>query len=118
MQDHVSRLVGLDDFEGRNVVEVSGCATCRSLAASPANRGVDSSDGGDGDDRFHTRDGEVDTITCGAGHYVVRADQFDRFADRAACERAVIVPVTRLGGGDPDDQERRFEDPQADKDEG
>ena len=41
----------------------------------------DSLDGGPGDDRIHTRDGEVDTVTCGDGHDVAILDKVDVIGD-------------------------------------
>lgn len=41
----------------------------------------DTLDGGTGNDRFHTRDGEVDTISCGPGHDRAILDMVDVIAD-------------------------------------
>jgi len=40
--------------------------------------------GGNGDDRFRTRDGEVDRITCGPGQDVARLDNVDVITDATA----------------------------------
>ena len=42
--------------------------------------------GGDGNDRFHTRDGEVDTVDCGPGNDVALLDFKDVMTDPTACE--------------------------------
>src|SRR5437764_307084 len=55
----------------------------------------DSLDGGPGNDRFHTRDGEVDRITCGDGNDVALLDTVDVITDATAdnpngsCEKVV-----------------------------
>jgi Ca2+-binding RTX toxin-like protein len=41
----------------------------------------DTVDGGPGDDRIHTRDGEVDTVTCGDGYDVAFLDKVDVISD-------------------------------------
>ena len=41
------------------------------------NEPADTLDGGEGNDVFHVRDGEADNVTCGAGYDVVRADRKD-----------------------------------------
>ncbi|MEA2308713.1 MAG: hypothetical protein QOI65_999, partial [Thermoleophilaceae bacterium] len=41
----------------------------------------DTLDGGPGNDRLHTRDGEVDTVTCGEGHDRALLDEVDVIAD-------------------------------------
>jgi Ca2+-binding RTX toxin-like protein len=55
----------------------------------------DTLDGGNGNDRFHTRDGEVDRITCGPGRDVALLDNVDVITDATAenpngsCEKVV-----------------------------
>jgi Ca2+-binding RTX toxin-like protein len=55
----------------------------------------DTLDGGPGDDRFHTRDGEVDRITCGDGYDVALLDRVDVITDatptdlNGSCEKVV-----------------------------
>ena len=46
---------------------------------------ADTVNGGAGNDRIHVRDGEPDTVTCGDGFDVVRADDEDSVA--TDCER-------------------------------
>ena len=59
----------------------------------------DTLDGGNGDDRFRTRDGEVDRITCGPGNDAAFLDQVDVIADASAeapngsCERVERRPA-------------------------
>ena len=60
-----------------------------------------------GDDRFHTRDGEVDTIDCGAGQDVALLDGVDVIADATAenpngsCEK-VVRRAPRAGEDAPE----------------
>ena len=55
----------------------------------------DTLDGGAGDDTFHTRDGEVDRITCGDGNDTALLDTVDVITDATAanpngsCERVI-----------------------------
>jgi Ca2+-binding RTX toxin-like protein len=55
----------------------------------------DTLDGGPGDDRFHTRDGEVDRITCGEGSDSALLDTVDVITDatpanpNGSCEQVV-----------------------------
>ena len=59
----------------------------------------DTLDGGPGDDRFRTRDGEVDRLTCGPGHDRAVLDGRDVIVDSSAenpkgsCERVVRRPA-------------------------
>ena len=39
---------------------------------------ADTVNGGEGNDRIHVRDGEADTVTCGPGYDIVRADRKDK----------------------------------------
>jgi hypothetical protein len=60
----------------------------------------DTLDGGNGNDRFRTRDGEVDRITCGPGFDRAFLDGRDVISDSSAtspngsCERVVRRPAT------------------------
>jgi hypothetical protein len=55
----------------------------------------DALDGGPGDDTFHTRDGEVDRITCGDGNDRALLDTVDVITDatpanpNGSCEEVV-----------------------------
>src|SRR3954454_3313096 len=66
-----------------------------SAAAGQIDQTGDTLDGGNGDDRFHTRDGEVDHITCGEGRDVALLDNVDVIADATAdnpngsCEKVI-----------------------------
>jgi Ca2+-binding RTX toxin-like protein len=62
--------------------------------------------GGNGNDRFRVRDGEVDLVHCGAGIDRVKADQFD--AVDADCEHVDRRDVTSLDQVD-DHSENRVE---------
>ena len=75
----------------------------------------DSLTGGDGDDRFRVRDGEVDAVHCGNGRDRVFADQFD--AVDSDCEIVRRREVTSLEQVD-DRQENRQESPRQDSQEG
>jgi Ca2+-binding RTX toxin-like protein len=74
----------------------------------------DTLDGGLGNDRFHTRDGEVDHITCGDGYDVAQLDTVDVITDATAenpngsCEKVVRrAPGSNAGepGGAADPKE-------------
>ena len=60
-------------------------ALARRDVTHEAGEPADTVDGGAGNDRIHVRDGEADTVTCGAGFDVVRADFKDKVA--TDCER-------------------------------
>ena len=63
--------------------------------------------GGDGNDRFRVRDGELDAVHCGAGRDTVLADQFDAVDND--CERVRRRDVTSLDQV-ADGPENRVED--------
>ena len=75
--------------------------------------------GGDGNDRFHVRDGEVDAVDCGAGNDRVIADQFDLILGatpanfNGSCERVTRRSVQP--GADA--QENRLQSPAEDRKE-
>ena len=56
-------------------------AMARVDATTDGNTTVDRLDGGNGDDRFHTRDGEADLITCGEGKDRADLDLVDVITD-------------------------------------
>jgi Ca2+-binding RTX toxin-like protein len=70
-------------------------AMARFDVAGPGDQVGDTLDGGNGNDEFRTRDGEVDRITCGPGNDRARLDQFDVITDATAenpngsCEHVV-----------------------------
>ena len=70
-------------------------ALARGDVAAPGDPSGDALTGGDGDDTFHTRDGEVDRIDCGNGTDTALLDQFDLIVDatpanpNGSCERVV-----------------------------
>ena len=74
--------------------------------------------GGNGDDTFRVRDGEVDKISCGAGNDTVQADQYDLILDatpadaNGSCER-----VVRQVAADSDAQENKTQSPKEDSKE-
>jgi len=76
------------------------------------NAGVDTLAGGNGNDRFHTRDGEADVITCGAGFDVVFADEADVISDKTdtnalgSCEKVVRRDPGKRRKGHGDREER------------
>jgi Ca2+-binding RTX toxin-like protein len=61
--------------------------------------GVDTLTGGNGNDKFHVRDGEADVITCGDGNDTVLADTLDVISDategnvNGSCEKVVRSTV-------------------------
>ena len=71
----------------------------------------DTLDGGPGNDRFHTRDGEVDRITCGDGVDIALLDQVDVITDATAanpkgsCER-VVRRAPRAKDSAPEDAQQ------------
>ena len=75
----------------------------------------DSLSGGDGRDRFHTFDGEVDTVDCGAGEDRAILDIYDVIADatpenpNGSCEK-----VTRTVA-ESDEEENKTESPDEDE---
>ena len=67
----------------------------------------DTLDGGNGNDTFHTRDGEVDRITCGPGNDRALLDNVDVITDATAenpngsCETVVRKdPKTKESGSE------------------
>jgi Ca2+-binding RTX toxin-like protein len=68
-------------------------ALSRKDVTGPGDTTGDTLDGGVGDDRFHTYDGEADRILCGDGRDRVIADLYDVIADatpanpNGSCER-------------------------------
>ena len=76
----------------------------------------DTLDGGAGNDRFRTRDGEVDRITCGDGRDRAFLDHVDVITDASAerpdgsCERVERRAARANGSGDEDAQESPAEE--------
>lgn len=66
----------------------------------------DTLDGGNGDDTFRTRDGEVDSITCGEGNDTAYLDFRDRIADATeAAPNGSCETVVRRSRNHRDNQE-------------
>ncbi len=71
----------------------------------------DTLDGGAGDDRFHTRDGEVDRVTCGDGNDTALLDNVDVITDATAenpkgsCETVVRHAPRVKDSADEDHQQ-------------
>lgn len=109
-RDHVSGGFGDDRIDGgpgrdrilanKGVDTISGgdgnddlWALSRKDVTGPGDTVGDTLDGGVGNDRFHTYDGETDRIACGAGNDRVIADLYDAIADatpenpNGSCER-------------------------------
>jgi Ca2+-binding RTX toxin-like protein len=59
-------------------------AMARADVTAPGDQVGDTLDGGNGDDVFRTRDGEVDRITCGSGDDKAFLDGFDVITDATA----------------------------------
>ena len=78
----------------------------------------DTLDGGNGDDVFRTRDGEVDRITCGAGNDRALLDNVDVITDASAeapngsCE--MVIRKAARGAGDSRSEDRQ-ESPKEEK---
>ncbi len=95
-------------------------AMARGDVSGPGDTAADSLDGGAGNDRFHTRDGEADRITCGEGTDRAILDTVDVITDATAenpngsCE-TVIRREPR--SGDRDSSARSEDAQQAPKDE-
>ncbi len=85
---------------------------------APGDLVADALDGGDGDDLFRVRDGEVDRITCGDGNDRVRADQFDVIVDATvgdptgSCERVDRADASTESDSEEDKVESETEDRQ------
>ncbi len=77
----------------------------------------DTLDGGAGDDRFHTRDGEVDRVTCGDGNDTALLDNVDVITDATAenpkgsCE-TVVRHAPRSKDSASEDQQQSPKDAQ------
>ena len=85
-------------------------ALARADVSGPGDVTGDTLNGEDGDDRIFVRDGEGDTVTCGAGQDRVRADRLDNVAaDCETVDRA--APRSRDSGAA---QESRTENPSED----
>ena len=87
---------GDDDLEGgagpRPHLRRSGCGQGRRRGRRRQAVGV-RAPGGAGDDRFHTRDGEKDTVDCGDGRDRVLADYRDEVMSN--CDRVIRRPANR-----------------------
>jgi Ca2+-binding RTX toxin-like protein len=70
-------------------------ALARGDVQGPNDQTADTLDGGNGNDTFHTRDGEADRITCGEGKDTALLDNVDVITDATAanpngsCEKVV-----------------------------
>ena len=86
--------------------------------AAPGDPIGDALTGGNGNDTFRVRDGEVDKIDCGAGTRRVLADQYDVIVDatpanaNGSCERVVRNSVP-----DADTDENKTQSPKEDRKE-
>ena len=90
-------------------------ALARGDVAAPGDPIGDELTGGNGNDRFRVRDGEVDRINCGDGNDTVHADQYDVIVDatpanqNGSCER-----VMRNSTPDSDSEESKTQSPKED----
>ena len=93
-------------------------ALARGDVAAPGDPVGDALTGGNGGDRFHTRDGEVDRIDCGDGKDTALLDQFDVIVDatpanaNGSCERVLRSSVL-----ESDAEENKAANPAEDKKE-
>ena len=99
---------GIDISSGGDGNDVLWALARADVAPGPGVDQVgDTLDGGNGDDTFRTRDGEVDRITCGAGADLALLDYVDVITDAtAAAPNGSCEDVDRKaargkkGGGD------------------
>jgi len=83
---------------------------------APGDTAGDSLTGGNGNDRFHTFDGEVDRISCGAGRDRVIGDIYDEIVDatpadpNGSCEK-----VTRTQAESPREEDKTQSPPEDDR---
>jgi hypothetical protein len=106
---------GRDVTDGGDGDDVLWALTSRDVTAIGDTEG-DELWGGEGDDRFRVRDGEVDLVHCGGGDRDrVLADQLDQVD--LDCERVDRREITSLEHV-RDQRENRMEDPRADRIEG
>jgi len=88
----------------------------RGDVTAPGDPVGDSLTGGNGNDRFHTFDGERDVISCGEGRDRVIGDVHDQIADatpanpNGSCER-----VTRTQAESPAEEDKTQSPPEDDK---
>jgi Ca2+-binding RTX toxin-like protein len=84
---------GQDTSAGGDGDDILWAMARADVTPGPVDQVGDTLDGGNGNDHFRTRDGEVDRITCGAGNDTARLDQVDVITDATAenpdgsCER-------------------------------
>jgi Ca2+-binding RTX toxin-like protein len=111
--------LGVDTLSGNGGNDVLWALAKGDVASSGDPIG-DTLNGGDGNDRFHTRDGEVDRITCGAGFDRVRADQFDLITDATPSDQtgSCEVVVRRDASTESDSPEYATQSPSADGKQG
>ncbi len=84
-RDVIFANVGVDTSNGGDGNDILWALARKDVAAGPGVDQVgDTLNGGAGNDRFRTRDGEVDRITCGAGDDRAFLDQFDVVTDATA----------------------------------
>ena len=106
---------GRDVSDGGNGHDVLWALSRKDVTAIGDLEGDDLS-GGEGNDRFHVRDGEKDLIHCGGGNRDrVIADQYDQVDPD--CERVEIRTITSLDQVE-DSEENRTEMPSEDENEG
>jgi Ca2+-binding RTX toxin-like protein len=109
---------GADTTVGDNGNDVLW-ALAKADVAFPGDPSGDKLDGGDGNDRFRVRDGEIDQVTCGDGFDRVLADQFDLITDATPSDpTGSCEVVTRRDASTVSDrEENRFESPSDDAEE-
>ena len=100
--DRIFAQRGVDTVNGGAGDERSLWALARVDVTGQPNEPADTLHGGPGNDVFHVRDGEADTVDCGDGNDVVLADFKDQVSpDCETVKRHVPNPRSR-----PDDQEK------------
>ena len=98
--DHIFANRGVDTSVGGDGNDVLW-AMARADVTGPGDQVGDTLDGGNGNDVFRTRDGEVDRVTCGAGEDRAFLDGFDVITDATAENPERLVRARRPQGAEP-----------------
>jgi Ca2+-binding RTX toxin-like protein len=107
---------GTDTSAGGDGNDVLWAMARADVAPGGVDQVGDTLDGGNGDDEFRTRDGEVDRITCGPGQDRARLDGVDVITDATAenpngsCEQ-VQRKAPKGNESAPEDQQEAPKEP-------
>ena len=112
-RDVIFANVGVDTSTGGDGNDILWALARKDVAQGPGVDQVgDTLDGGAGNDRFRTRDGEVDRITCGDGADRAFLDRVDVITDASAenpngsCERVERKAPRQRDSGSEDREDR------------